>query len=226
MRTIVLPSLLCLALFLLGCASSKVTNETDYRAAPGAPSMIYVENFDLGETVVKSDPGTLTGRPRLINLRRGNPAEELHALSDLLANSLVEDLNGKNLRAQRLAADAPRPERGWLVRGAFLEVASGNRLQKAVLGFGAGNSDAQLYVGVTDLGAPAGKQDLLDFNVGSAGNKAPGGGIATVITHTPYGMAAKFVLERDASDKDIKRAAQTLADKLERLVQMHAGKAG
>jgi hypothetical protein len=219
MRTI----LLCLALaaFVAGCATSNVTQEVDHRAVSSAPSMIYVENFDLGETVVKSDPGTLTGRPRLINFRRQNPAEELHELSDLLASSLVDDLNRKNLPAQRLIAGGPMPTHGWLVRGAFLEVASGNRLQKAVIGFGAGNSDAQLYVGVTDLGAPPGKQDLLDFNVDSAGNKAPGGGIVTIATHTPYGMAAKFVLERNASEKDIKRAAQTLADKLEKLVQMH-----
>ena len=220
MRTMLFPSL-SLALFLFGCASAKVTDQIDYRAADGAPSTIYVENFDLGETVVKSDPGTLTGRPRLIHFRRENPAEELHELSDLLAISLVADLKKKNLPAQRLAADAPKPARGWLVRGAFLEVVNGNRLQKAVIGFGAGNSDAELYVGVTDLGAPAGKQDLLDLNVNSAGDKTPGGAVATAITRTPYGMAAKFVLERDASEKDIKRAAETLADKLEKLVQMH-----
>ena len=142
-------------------------------------------------------------------------------VSDLLATSLVADLKRKNLPAQRLAADAPKPARGWLVRGAFLEVVNGNRLQKAVIGFGAGNSDAELYVGVTDLGAPAGKQDLLDFNVNSAGDKTPGSAVATAITRTPYGMAAKFVLERDASEKDIKRAAETLADKLEKLVHMH-----
>ena len=46
-----------------------------------------------------------------------------------------------------------------------------------------------------------------------------------IVTHTPYGMAAKFVLERDASEKDIKRAAQTMADKLEKLVQMHVDQA-
>jgi hypothetical protein len=224
MRNILLSSL-SLAVLLAGCASSNVTNEIAYRDAPGTPSMIYVENFDLGETVVKSDPGTLTGRPRLINFRRADPAEELHELSDLLANSLVDDLHKKNLPAQRLAADAPRPARGWLVHGAFLEVASGNRLQKAVIGFGAGNSDAQLYVGITDLGAPTGKQDMLDFNVNSTGNKAPGGGVATIVTHTPYGMAAKFVLERNASEKDIKRTSQTMADKLEKLVQMQAEKA-
>ena len=223
MRTIF--SFLSCAVFLLGCASSKVTDEIDHRAAAGAPSMIYVENFDLGETVVKSDPGTLSGRPRLIQFRRENPADELRELSDLLANSLVADLNKKHLPAQRLAAEQPRPTRGWLVRGAFLEVASGNRLQKAVIGFGAGNSDAHLYVGVTDLGAPPGMQDLLDFDVSSTGNKAPGGGVVTAVTRTPYGMAAKFVLERNASEKDIKRAAETLADRLEKLVQLHMAKA-
>ena len=224
MRTILFASL-SVAVFVAGCATSNVTDEVAHRAAPGAPATIYVENFDLGQTVVKNDPGTLTGRPRLIRFTRDDPEAELRKLSDVLANSLVADLRRKNLPAQRLAADAPKPAAGWLVRGAFLEVASGNRLQRAVIGFGGGSSDAQLYVGVTDLGAPAGRQDLLDFGVNSQGDKMPGGGVATIITHTPYGMAAKFVLERNASEKDIERAAQTMADKLEKLVQTHAGSA-
>jgi hypothetical protein len=178
-----------------------------------------VENFDLGAATLKADPHTLSGRPRLIQLHPTDPAAKLERLSDLLAESLVEDLHKKHLPAQRLfaGADATRPSTGWLVSGAFLEVVEGNRLQKAVVGFGAGDSDAHLYVGVTDLARPPGEQDLLDFDVNSQGNKAPGGAVAAVITHTPYGMAAKYALDRNASEHDIKRAAQRIADSLEKL---------
>jgi hypothetical protein len=212
-------ALLTAVIAVMGCASAKVSNESKSDPAPGAPPMIYVNNFDLGAATVKTDPGTITGRPRLIHFDETDPAKKLEELSDLLAKSLVEDLNKKHLPAQRLLADTPQPTNGWLVKGAFLEVAEGNRMQKAVVGFGAGDSDAHLYVGVTDLARPLGKQDLLDFDVNSAGNKAPGGGVGTVVTHTPYGMAAKFVLERDASESDIKRAAQRIADELEKLAK-------
>ncbi len=207
---------------VVGCASAKVSNESITDPAPGAPSMIYVRNFDLGAATVKADPGTFTGRPRLIHFGETDPAKKLQELSDLLANTLVEDLHKKHLPAQRIADDATDPASGWLVKGAFLEVVEGNRMQKAVVGFGAGDSDAQLYVGVLDLARPAGQQNLLDFDVNSQGNKAPGGGVGTIITHTPYGMAAKFVLERNASESDIKRAAARIADGLEKLAAKQA----
>jgi hypothetical protein len=220
----VLIAFLATAVAVAGCASTKVSNESKGDPAPGARPMIYVNNFDLGAATVKTDPGTITGRPRLIHFGESDPAKKLEELSDLLAKSLVEDLNKKHLPAQRLLADAPQPTNGWLVKGAFLEVAEGNRMQKAVVGFGAGDSDAHLYVGVNDLARPIGKQDLLDFDVNSAGNKAPGGGVGTIVTHTPYGMAAKFVLERNASESDIKRAAQRIADELEKLAKARANK--
>jgi hypothetical protein len=218
-----LPSLaiVVLASAVLGCGSATVSNETANDSVSGAPSMIYVHNFDLGAATVKSDPGTLTGRPRLIHFGQTDPATKLEELSDLMAKSIVEDLHRKNLPARRLANDAPRPANGWLMSGAFLEVDEGNRMQNAVLGFGAGSANADLYVVLADLARPEGKQNLLEFDVNAKGDKMPGGGAATVVTHTPWGMAAKFALERHASERDIRRAAQTIADDLEKFVRNH-----
>jgi hypothetical protein len=206
---------------IAGCASAKVSTETKSSAADraAAPPVVYVHDFDLGAATVKSDPGTLTGRPRLLRLTQPDPAAELERLSDLLARTIVDDLQKADVPARRLAADAPRPASGWLVSGAFGEVTEGNRMQKAVLGFGAGDSDAHLYVTVRDLARPPGEQDLLDFAAESSGNKAPGGGVGTVITHTPYGMAAEFVLARDASEKDVTRTGHLIAEKLVKLVR-------
>jgi hypothetical protein len=218
-RVSLLVALVVVVAVVAGCAGTEIGNESKAGAVTGGPSVIYVENFDLGAATLKADPGTLSGRPRLLHLGQADPAKKLEELSDLLATSLVGDLQKKGLPARRLAADAARPAEGWLVSGRVLEVVEGNRMQKAVVGFGAGDSDAQLYVGVADLARPAGKQDLLDFDVNSQGNKAPGGGGMMVATHTPYGMAAKYVLDRNASEDDVKRAARRIADELERLVQ-------
>lgn len=208
---------LCItATFVIGCASATVSNETHGVPTGANPGTVYVGKFDLGEGALQSDPGTLTGRPRLFSLRPQDPASEADKLSDLLSDELVKDLNDANMPAQRLAADDPQPAAGWLVSGEFLEVTQGNRLQKAVIGFGAGNSDAQLYVTVADLSRPAG-EDLLNFNVDSSGNKAPGGGVGAVVTHTPWAMAGKFVLDRNASEKDVKRAARQIADEIVKL---------
>lgn len=206
---------------LTGCARATVSNKTSNATPAHGPAMVYVGKFELGAAQVKSDPGTLTGRPRLFNFRQKDPAQELERLSDLLSNEIVEDLNKSDINATRLDPAAPRPAAGWMVSGEFLEFVEGNRMQKAVLGFGAGNEDAKLYVALVDLSRPAG-QNLLDFNVDSTGNKMPGGGVTAAATHSPWGMAAKFVLDRNASQKDIQRAAKQIADQIIQLAK--AGK--
>src|SRR5262249_25158969 len=80
--------LLTAAMVTAGCAATNPGNDPP----PGAPPMIYVENFDLGAATVKADPHTLTGRRRVIDFGDSDPAQKLQELSDLLAKSLVEDL--------------------------------------------------------------------------------------------------------------------------------------
>jgi uncharacterized protein DUF4410 len=211
-------AILAAAVTIMGCAGKNASDESRADPSRATPPMIYVHNFDLGAATLKADPHTISGRPRLIDFGATDPVKKLEDLSDLLARSLVEDLHKKNLLAQRLPNDAPNPTTGWLVSGAFLEVVEGNRLQKAVIGFGAGQSNASLYVGVADLARPPGQQDLLDLHVRSEGSKTPGGAVA-LIEHTPYGMAAKYALDRNASEHDIKRTASSIADGLEKLVR-------
>jgi hypothetical protein len=217
-RFLSLP-ILCIAALLAGCATAKVTDETPPTVAPAPPSVVYIGTFDLGATAVQTDPGTLTGRPRLLQFSHEDPAQELKDLGNLLADEITKDLNDASLPAERLAPDASRPASGWLVTGEFLQVAEGNRLQRAILGFGIGNSDARLYVAIADLAHPAG-ENLFNFNADSTGNQLPGGSVVAVAAHTPWAMVAKFVLERNASDKDIKRDAKAIA----KMILHYAGK--
>lgn len=213
-----LAILLCTA-FLGGCASTKVSDIHTSASAASGPVMIYVANFELGAATIKADPGTLTGRPRLIHFGDKDPVQTLQRLSTLLEDTLVADLQQKHLSARRLSP-GEHPTSGWIVSGQFLEVNEGNHLQSAVLGFGAGTSDTRLAVSVEDAALAPG-HNLLDFNLDAKGNKAPGGAAAAAVTHSPLGMAAKFVLDRNSTDKDIKRAAGEIAGQLEKLAADH-----
>ena len=86
------------------------------------------------------------------------------------------------------------------------------------MGFGAGDSDAKLYVTLADLAHPEG-QNLLTFDADTTAGKAPGGGVTAVATHSPWGIVAKYALSRDASEKDMKHIAQAICDEIVRFSQ-------
>jgi hypothetical protein len=199
---------------MLGCSSAKVSNEARLAQPTTRPEIVYVGDFDLGATTIQSDPGTLTGRPRLISLfHNEDPAEQVARLQDLLTSKIVDDLNEAGVPAERLDFSGPKPAIGWLVTGEFLDLKAGNRAQRAVIGFGVGDSDAKLYVTLADLAHPEG-QNLLNFNAQTNGDKTPGGSVTAVAAHDPWAAVAKFVIGRDASDKDIKACAKAVSDEI------------
>lgn len=216
------PLVCTVATLTAGCAGAKVTNERKSAVAAAPPDVIYVGAIDLGASVARPGAGGPTGRPLLLpplpppplpSLRPQRPAGDVEALQETLADELVRDLNEAGTPARRLDPAAPRPTRGWLVTGEFLQLDEGNRLRRAVIGFGAGGSEAKRHVVVADLARPEG-QNLLDLEADATGNKLPGGAAAAVATRTPWGMVAKFVLDRNASEKDVKRAARAIADEI------------
>lgn len=199
----------------VGCQSATVTNESRPPAvqpdvATTAPEFVYIGDFDLGATTVQAEH-----KLHLLGLfhRSQDPAQEVAKLQDLLANGIVSDLNRAGMPASRLEADAPRPTNGWLVTGEFLELKEGNRAERAVVGFGAGDSSAKLYVTLADLAHPEG-QNLLDFNTNTNGEKTPGGSVMAVAEHSPWGIVAKYVIGRNASEKDMKEIAKAIADEV------------
>ena len=84
-------------------------------------------------------------------MRAQDPAAKAHQLVSLMSQSMVDDLADKGLHAQRLFPGDALPRAGWLVRGVVTELDEGNRLRKAVIGFGAGQSELQLHVNLVDL---------------------------------------------------------------------------
>jgi hypothetical protein len=182
------------------------------------PEMIYVADFALDSSDIKPDQGVLGGLSppggRLLG-REGflhgghNPEMTAERLVNLLADALAQDLAGTPLPAMRWSPSQSRPHKGWLVQGQFLEVDEGNRLRRAVFGFGAGATEMHIEVTLTDLSRQNSKP-FLTLGTFTGGEKSPG----AAVTLNPYVAAAKFVLAKHATERDVRQAAAQIAGEI------------
>ncbi|MGH9701940.1 MAG: DUF4410 domain-containing protein [Candidatus Acidiferrales bacterium] len=90
----------------------------------------------------------------------------------------------------------------------FTEVDEENRARRAVIGFGSGAATMNLYVSLTDLSKPG--QPLYKIDRKDSSGRKPG----AAITMNPYAAAAKFVMEKDATEKVVKKTARQIVDDL------------
>ena len=212
------------AFLLVGCKSAKVTGEHNFSAAaPPKPAVVYVTDFELGSQDIQHEDGLLPGGSRVGGRVRGilsgasrDPATRARQLVDLMATSLLNDLTKAGFSALRLPPGADRPASGWLVRGVFTEVQEGNRLQRALIGFGQGATDLQVITGVDDLsqGPP---KPLYEVDTDATSGKAPGA--APTIVLGPYGAAARFVMAKKDLDKNVKQTASQIAEYIAKRIQ-------
>jgi hypothetical protein len=208
-----------------GGATVENKNVLDTEAA--APKMIYVADFSANPADFKAPSGivseVLDNRPRILQggssgsggglLGRigSSDAADPAQVVDQLASSITEGLNGQQLglQAVRIAPGAPPPASGWLVRGKIVSVDPGNRAERAVVGFGTGEATAEVQVEVDRL-EPDGQVPVMRFGTKSDSGKAPG----AVVTMNPYVAAAKFVIGKNATSRDINSLGQEIAKQI------------
>lgn len=183
-------------------------------AVASYPSMIYVTNFAIDVRQVEPERGLLN-RPRRL---QQDPASKAMKLQELLASSLVKALGKKSIQAARFYPGQVLPASGWLVQGQFLEVDQGNRFQRAAIGFGVGESEMQIEVTLTDL-TKTGSEPFAIFGTDSKTGKAPGASVTAVAMMNPYVAAAKFVMSKNASEKDVKKTAKQIAGIIENYIK-------
>ena len=181
------------------------------------PSIIYISDFALeakehsGDEGVSGDlPGRL-GKRMPHPLARGESTEKAFHIVEDMAGSLVQNLVERGMTARRLPdASSGLPVDGWLVQGVFTEVDEGNRIRRAVIGFGRGSSNMDLQVGISNLASPEPRAPFLVIGTAKDPNMIPG----AIVTLNPYVAAAKFVLAKNATQKDIKKTAALIADEI------------
>ena len=188
---------------------------------PSAPSVIYVTDFYLPPAMIQRSPtlpeqvgmgGGPVSRLRqdVRTLRGDDPETKAKKLVQVLGETITRTLNqagyraeyrpnSTGLRAEFFPADAKLPTEGWLVGGWFERVQEGNRVEEAAIGFGTGSGQVAIEVAVSDLaGSP--RQPFLFLGSENAHRRMPGG----LVAMNPYAMAAKFVLTRGETERDVK----------------------
>jgi hypothetical protein len=213
-----------LAALASGCASAHVTSaRTIGTPSPAKPPIVYVADFELDERNVRAERGILPPPPPLPMLGVGLPklpgmSSDPAALADevvaLMSRSLVKELEKRGMQARRLGKNEPLPAAGWLVRGVFTSVQEGNRLHRAVVGFGAGHTDLQVVVAIDNLAGGAPKP-MYSVETKADSGKIPG----AVITLNPYVAAARFVIAGGDLDRNVKQSATQIARQTTQYVQ-------
>ncbi len=181
------------------------------------PRIIYVADFALDVENYTSDEGVRGALPGRLGKRlpprfaKENPSEKARHIVETMAESLVQYLSAKGLPAQRLRNTvANLPEQGWLLQGTFTEIDEGNRIKRAGIGFGKGATSMDLQVGISDLSAPNPRAAFAVFGTEKEPGRIPG----AVVAMNPYVAAAKFVLQKNATERDIRKTAAQIVDEI------------
>ena len=230
-------SLVCLMVWMALVAGCQMNRGADSRNVLGAveirdvqikglwpaelPRTVYVCDFALDAEHFEGDQGVrgmLPGR-RLDQLGQRlphpmanrDPEVRTREIVDSMSLSLIKSLRDKGLIAYQLSCSkAALPHDGWLLQGVFTEVDEGNRLKRAVIGFGRGATSMDVQVGVSNLASTEPKTPFIIFGTIKDPKKMPG----AVVTMNPYIAAAKFVMEKNATEKDIQKTAEQIADEI------------
>ena len=206
------------ALFLLAAHRAVFAGEAPGEAAAKPsfrPRLVYVTDFSLDAATDQQDKGLhgpLQIRKRLrdrVDQADETPQEKAARIVDTLARSIVSELADRSVKSERLAAQA-RPSSGtWLLEGEFVEYYEGDRLKKAVIGFGSGSSDMEVRVRLSEV-MDGGIRPIFDSTIEGKKNRLPG----AAVTRNPYVAGAKYVLSKKAPDRDVKKLGSRIAERL------------
>ena len=182
--------------------------------------IVHVRDFELDAQNVQVDKGVGGQvRPGLIERpskhEQRDPEAQARKLVDTMSKSLVDDLHKAGYKAQRLGPDDPTPKEGALLTGVFTEVDEGNRMHRALIGFGAGSAKMDLYVTMSDLSSP--QKPLYNLAQEDTSGKKPG----AAITLNPYVAAAKFAMEKNAPEKTVKKTASEISEEVVKHLKEH-----
>lgn len=124
-----------------------------------------------------------------------NPADsQQRERAAQLDEALLRALQARQIQVKPVSQQAALPTRGWLVQGQVSSEA-GRRLVRTVVGFGAGASNVEAHVWLSNLAA----EEQQQLTAQDRSKRLPG----ALVTRNPQLAAAKFLLERRALNRNI-----------------------
>jgi hypothetical protein len=189
-------------------------------------SPVNSASFDESDTLL----------PRLLGVpvERGVRAREL---VNLMASSLVEDLKNLGFDAYRLKSLSPKrysltpkegysqtgslpgdkpPAQGWLVSGTFVRVDEGDRLRRALIGFGDGATELEAIVSLSDLSG-GNPRLFCELSTSARSDHHPG----ALISLDPYEAVGRFIAGGLDLDKNVMKSAARVATAVAHRAKQH-----
>jgi hypothetical protein len=138
------------------------------------------------------------------------PSVQARRLMDLFSETLLQILQKKGYNAAR--ASEQIPARGAIIRGVFAETDAKNRIRRSLWGGTSGNTRFFLYAGIFNLGRP--DQPLYQL----AAEQPGGGQFGPVITLNNYVPLAKYELDKNPTEEDVRKICAQIAASLTALL--------
>jgi hypothetical protein len=203
---------ICSLVAWVSAAKAQQTPIAPTTTATTAP-VVYLLDFELDAADVTPDQSRIARARRLagslspLHLTQQDSQAKSQRIVSAMSDALVADLKNDGIDARRLPGDAAFPAQGWLVRGVFLSVDEGNRVRRAVVGFGAGQGKIELAVAIDALPVQT-PAPLYQVVEGQSDKHAPG----AIIKLNPYVAAARYVMAGNDEQASIQQAAKQVAE--------------
>jgi hypothetical protein len=142
------------------------------------------------------------------------PSVQARRLVDFFAATIVETLQKGGYNARR--AIGQNPPKGALLRGVFAEPDRRNRVRRTLFGGTSPNTKFFLYVGIFNLARP--DQPLYEL----APEQPSGAQLGPVITLNNYIPLAKYELDKNPTEEDVRKICAQIAASLTALLATNA----
>jgi len=139
-------------------------------------------------------------------------SERANALVTAMSENLLRALGKAGYTVHRIRPGETLPQAGLRIRGVFAEPDEGNRIRRLLVGSDSTAPKMLLYVGVDDLARP--QQLLYELAKPSINDGKHG----PVITVTSYSPVARFEMDKNPSDEDIKKVVTDIVADLSALM--------
>jgi hypothetical protein len=140
------------------------------------------------------------------------PTDRAKALVTAMSDNLVKALEKAGYTVHRVrGGDAP-PHAGLRIRGVFAEPDEQNRIRRLLVGSDSTTPKMLLYIGVDNLARP--EQPLYELAKPTSNDGKHG----PVITVTSYSPVARFEMEKNPADDDLKKIATDIVADLNALL--------
>jgi hypothetical protein len=123
-----------------------------------------------------------------------------------MATSLIEDLRNLGLTAYRFGPRDQLPAGSWLLQGKFVQVDEGNRLERALIGFGQGATELDVVASLSDLRGDHPRPFCEVSTIAHSRHKA-----GAIMSLDPFDAVGRFMVGGLDLDKNVMETGSRLA---------------